>query len=112
GFEKGISVDQFSDFTGSQNITADNNKYLRKWWEISKESLGKGKRWIFYAKGGGYRKHYGNLEFVVDWGVQARSFYKSNPTSNLLDEKYWYKEGITYTDISSTRAGTFRYLPP
>ncbi|MGR5915367.1 BREX-1 system adenine-specific DNA-methyltransferase PglX [Bacillus pacificus] len=61
---------------------------------------------------GSFRKHYGNLDIVIDWGESARSYYKNNPTSNLLDEKFWYKEGITYTDISSTRGPTFRYLPP
>jgi hypothetical protein len=31
-FKNGISVDALSDFTGSQNITADNNRYLRRYW--------------------------------------------------------------------------------
>jgi hypothetical protein len=111
-FEKGISIDQISDFTGSQNITANNIKFLRKWWEVESNKIGQNKRWVFYAKGGSYRKHYGNLEFIVDWGDDARNYYKNNKTSNLLDEKYWYKEGITYTDITTTRGSTFRYLPP
>lgn len=110
-FEKGLSVSQISDFTGSQNITADNAKYLRKWWEVDASKVGKDNRWVFYAKGGNYRKHYGNLEIVVDWGEEARDFYKTNKTSNLLDKKFWYKEGITYTDITTTRGSTFRYLP-
>src|SRR5690606_34717853 len=67
-FEKGISIDQISDFTGSQNITANNIKFLRKWWEVESSKIGQNKRWVFYAKGGSYRKHYGNLEFIVDWG--------------------------------------------
>lgn len=110
-FEVGFSVGQISDFTGSQNITADNVKYLRKWWEVEASKVGMDNRWVFYAKGGSYRKHYGNLEIVVDWGEEAREFYKTNKTSNLLDKKFWYQEGITYTDITTTRASTFRYLP-
>ncbi|WP_449619499.1 BREX-1 system adenine-specific DNA-methyltransferase PglX [Robertmurraya sp. Marseille-Q9965] len=110
-FEIGLSVGQISDFTGSQNITADNAKYLRKWWEVEASKVGMDNRWVFYAKGGSYRKHYGNLEIVVDWGEEAREFYKTNKTSNLLDRKFWYQEGITYTDITTTRASTFRYLP-
>lgn len=111
-FVKGLSVADFCDFTGSQNITADNSKYLRKWWEVSSNQVGQNKRWVFYAKGGGYRKHYGNIDNVVDWGADARRFYKENKTSNLLDERYWYKDGITYNDITTTRGSTFRYLPP
>ena len=51
-----------------------------------------------------------NIDLVVDWSDEAKSFYKNNPTSNLLDKNYWFKEGITYTAISSKGTG-FRYLP-
>lgn len=108
-FKTGVSVDAISDFTGSQNITANNNKYLRMFWEVDKSKI-ENKRWVFYAKGGEYRKHYGNLNYVVDWSGEARYFYKSNKTSNLLAEKYWYQEGITYNGISVKGTG-FRYLP-
>ena len=107
-FEKGISIDEISDYTGSQNITANNNKYLRYHWEVNKNDLNN--KWRLYSKGGEFRKYFGNLEHVVDWSDEARNFYKTNKTSNLLDEKYWYKEGITYTSTSSKGTG-FRYLP-
>ena len=107
-FSKGISIDDISDFTGSQNKTANNKKFLRYVCEVEKNKIGN--KWIIYAKGGNYRKYYGNLEYVIDWSEDARNFYKTNKTSNLLDEKYWYKEGITYTSTSSKGTG-FRYLP-
>ena len=43
-------------------------------------------------------------------GRRGSQFYKNNKTSNLLDERYWFKEEITYTKISS-KAPSFRYLP-
>ncbi len=110
-FEKGVCIDNISGHTGSQNKTANNEKYLRYFWEVSYQDIGRNNKWIFYAKGGDFKKYYGNLEYVVDWSNDARNFYKNNPTSNLLDEKYWYKEGITYTKISS-KGASFRYLPP
>ena len=109
-FSKGISVSKISDYTGSQNKTANNEKYLRFHWEIDGEKIGKNNNWIFYSKGGEYRKHYGNLELVIDWSLTARSFYKNNSTSNLLDEKYWFQEGITYTMLTS-KGANFRYMP-
>lgn len=111
-FKKGISIDSISSYTGSQNITANNEKYLRYYWEVKKEDIGKnGSHWAFYIKGGPYRKWYGNIELVVDWSNEARYFYKTNSTSNLLGEQYRFKEGITYTELTSG-VNSFRYLPP
>lgn len=109
-FENGISIDSISDFTGSQHKTADNDTYLRFLWEVSNADVNS-KRWIFYTKGGEFRKWYGNLELLIDWSNSAITFYKTNSTSNMLKEKYWYQEGITYTSLSSSANG-FRYLPP
>ena len=110
-FNKGISVKDISKFTGSQNITANNKKYLRYLWEVSNKDIGIKKKWVLYSKGGEYRKYYGNLYLVVDWSEEARDFYKNNKTSNLLNEEYWFKEGITYSSISS-KGASFRYMPP
>lgn len=109
-FEEGISVDTISDFTGSQHKTANNEKYLRYWWGIDNQKIEK-KDWIFYIKGGEYRKWYGNIDLVVDWSDSAREFYITNPTSNMIKERYWSAEGITYTSLTSSVNG-FRYLPP
>lgn len=110
-FENATSIDAISSYTGSQNKTANNELYLKKLWEVSKENIGNNKKWIFYFKGGEYRKHYGNIEYVVDWSDEARSFYSNNPTSNLLNEQYWFQNGITYTMLTS-KGPNFRYMPP
>jgi len=107
-FSKGLSIGEISDFTGSQNKTANNEKFLRYFWEVDLNKINK--KWFVYSKGGKYRKYYGNLDIVIDWSDEARKFYKENKTSNLLDEKYWYQKGITYNDIASSGTG-FRYLP-
>lgn len=105
-FSKGKSVTYISDFTGAQHKTADNDKYLRYWFEVNH----KNKKWVPYIKGGEFRKWYGNLDLVVDWSDEAIAFYKNNKTSNLIAEKYRFSEGITYTSLSSGANG-FRYLP-
>lgn len=105
-----ISIDAISDYTSCQNKTADNEKYLRMFWEVNSQDIGKDLNWVFYAKGGDYRKYYGNLRIVVDWSHSARTFYLTNPTSNLLAQKYWYQEGITYTMLTS-KGPNFRYMP-
>lgn len=109
-FKRGISIDSISTFTGSQNITANNEKYLRMWWEVDYNKIGPDKKWVFYAKGGDSRKFYGNIVHIVDWSDEARNFYSTNKTSNLLDKEIWYKQGITYTMLTS-KGASFRYLP-
>lgn len=101
-------IEDYGFLTGSQNITGDNEKYLRLFWEIDANEVGN--RWRFYAKGGDYRQYYGNLSFVVDWSENARHFYATNKSSNLLNEEFWFKPGITYSAITSRGTG-FRFLP-
>ena len=110
-FERGISVDSISDFTGSQHITADNERFLRFFWEVNNNKVGKNNNWAFYAKGGDFRKWYGNIQLVLSTTTSAMSYYKTNQTSNCLAEKYWFTEGITYSAITSKGTG-FRYYAP
>lgn len=109
-FLRGISIDSISKYTGSQNITANNEKYLRYIWEVVNTEVGTNTHWAVYIKGGTYRKWYGNIELVVDWSDSAREFCKNNPTSNLLGKPYRFREGITYTELTSG-TNSFRYLP-
>ena len=106
-FNEGRSISGDSDYTGSPNITGDNDKYLRFHWEIAQSR--KESRWRTYSKGGEFRRWYGNLIHVVDWSNPARQFYYDNKTSTLLPEKYWYQGGITYTMLTSGKA-CFRYI--
>lgn len=107
-FQNAKYIEDYGILTGSQNITGDNERFLKCFWEVDNEKVGD--RWHFYAKGGDYRQYYGNLTFVVDWSDTARTFYAINKTSNLLSEEFWYKPGITYSAITSRGTG-FRYLP-
>jgi type II restriction/modification system DNA methylase subunit YeeA len=108
-FEK-ENVGKLSDFSGGMNKTADNSKFLRHWHEIDKGKFGVDLKWVPYFKGGKFRKFYGNQEWVVDWSEGATSYYKTNKTSNLLSKDYWYRSGVTYTDITSS-GFSCRYMP-
>lgn len=110
-FRNGVSIEILSDYTGSQNKTGDNATYLRFFWEPSFKDVGPRNKWCTYSKGGDFRKWYGNLGVLINWSHEARCFYKSNPTSNLLSERYWFAEGISYTMLTSGKSG-FRYQPP
>lgn len=110
-FSLGSSIGDFSDYTGSQNKTGDNNLYLRLFWEVGARSVGRKGSWVTYSKGGDFRRWSGNLHWLVSIKKDAIEFYRSNPTSNLLASKYWYSEGICYTMLTSGKP-SFRLLPP
>lgn len=97
---KNDRLEDYIDVTGSQNITSNNNKYLRYHWEVEKEKV-MSNRWPFYNKGGEFRKWFGNDERVIDWSDNAKNFYRNSPTANLLNERYWFREGLSYNGISN-----------
>ncbi|MEJ9280657.1 BREX-1 system adenine-specific DNA-methyltransferase PglX [Ureibacillus thermosphaericus] len=102
------------DYTvsASQNVTGNNNKYLRHFWEIDiRNYISNGGKWRFYAKGGGFRKWYGNLIELVDWSPEAREAYRTGHASQIIPEEYWYKKGITWGLITNSKP-SFRVLPP
>lgn len=97
----------------SQNVTGNNNKYTRLFWELNKNEVNKKDKWIFYAKGGNYRKWWGNLETVVNWTNKAREVYQfgdGRHASQIINKSYWYKKGITWGLITSSRP-SFRIMP-
>ncbi len=89
----------------SGHKTANNDKFIRNWYEISQPNT----KWALVSKGGDYRKWYGNWMYVLDWSVSARQFYLKNQTSNLMKDELCFREGITWSDISS-RAFSCRYM--
>ena len=94
-----------------QTKTGNNDKYLRMFWEVERNRVGsEGQRWCLHAKGGGYRKWYGNVDTVIDWSVEARNFYRKDHVARITPEYLWYKEGITWSLISGQH-NSFRLLP-
>ena len=94
-----------------QTKTGDNDKYLRMIWEVAHNQIGAdGQHWCLHAKGGGYRKWYGNVDTVIDWSLGARNFYKRDHVARITPEYLWYKEGITWSLISGQH-NSFRLLP-
>ena len=107
--------------------TSDNNRFTRKWYEVSdnrifyharnaEEAFQSHKKWFPYNKGGGYRKWYGNHEFIVNYeddGRELRAFHEElNKTSaggRIKNKEYYFKEAIAWTFISIIPG--FRYSP-
>ncbi len=97
----------------SQNITGNNAKYTRLFWELESAVVNEKDKYIFYAKGGNFRKWYGNLETVINWSPEARKIYQFGDgvhASQIIKEENWYKKGITWGLITSS-IPSFRVMP-
>ena len=118
-FEQGTLLGDLAD--AKQGVaTADNNRFLRRWHEVSikktsfktrshEEAATASEKWFPYNKGGEFRKWYGNNEFLVNWehdGIELKNFKGAvlrNPT-------YYFRECFSWSLISSSVAA-FRYKP-
>ena len=93
-----------------QTKTGNNDKYLRMFWEVDENKIGKDKKWVLHAKGGSYRRWYGNIDTVIDWSVEARAHYRSDHVARIAPEYIWFRKGICWTLISSSKQHGFRLL--
>lgn len=124
-FEKGVLLGTVAD--ARQGLaTADNNRFLREWYEIDvdkimfhakscEEAKESGKKWFPYNKGGEFRKWYGNNDFVVNWendGYEIKHFAdeKGKIRSYTRNPQYYFRECLSWSLVSSSVAA-FRYKP-
>ncbi len=102
--------------SGSGLSTADNDRFLRFFWEVSKTRIAtigiEKKKWYLFQKGGEYRKWYGNLYYVVNWendGSKIKYWVTHNPkdpnttswSRRIFNTHLYFKKGVTWSVISS-----------
>ena len=102
--------------------TSDNERFLRLWFEIGASQIGYGfshdeatqsdYKWFPYNKGIGYRKWYGNNDYVVNFyhdGEELKHWLVNNPkdpgtkhwSRNMRNYDYYFNDGITFTAIGN-----------
>lgn len=105
--------------------TANNPLFVRLFWEVAFNNLKKdctnsidsqqsSEKWYPYAKGGSYKKWYGNNECVVNWknnGYAIRTYSDENGKirSHNYNLDYIFKKGITWNALSSGKT-SFRIM--
>lgn len=127
-----FSLNQFEDYASIRQgmATTDNERFLRKWYELPINFIGfgydspsegnaNGYEWFPYNKGGEYRKWYGNFEYVVNYEnngevlielVKSKYPKISDPEFVIKNRSYYCKEGITWSDVTSG-VTSFRFVP-
>ena len=100
--------------------TGDNDSFLRDWWEVTFDKLGRGISssilakesgctWFPCNKGGGYRRWYGFNSVVIDWKDDGRRL-KEFPGSVIRNPSYYFSEGMSWGTISSAKM-SMRWSP-
>jgi hypothetical protein len=107
--------------------TCNNSLFVRHWAEVSRERIGmglrssqeasdSGKKWFPYNKGAGYKKWFGNSNYIVNWENNGKDIhdYSGLPLNYqgapVRAKKYYFKEGITYSLIAGSGFSA-RYVP-
>lgn len=85
--------------------TGDNVKFTRLWTELNSKS----KKWEFLRSGATFRKWYGSLMDKIFWENNGEAI-KTMANSTMRNMEYQYKEGITWSKISSKNIA-MRYSP-
>lgn len=106
---RNVSVGSLT-LSDGQNKTGNNDRFMRNWWEVNRNEVGKNKHWVLCARGGAYRKWYGNIEEVIDWSESSRKHYRQDHVARIVPEYIWYKEGFTWSRITSYKV-SFRLQP-
>jgi hypothetical protein len=125
--ERFASLPPISDHADARSgmATGDNGRFLRLWHEVSWSCIGLGladavaarhsrRKWVPYNKGGGFRKWYGNNEYVVFWENDGEVI-KRTKQENLLagritanNSKCWNQDRYFQRCITWSAIGTGR----
>lgn len=106
--------------------TADNNRFLRNWFEVNYNKIGflyssteETKdgihKWFPYNKGGESRKWYGNQNEIVDWeydGERIKNNFddRGKLRSRPQNTNYYFRSSISWSLLASNGMG-FRFYP-
>ena len=107
--------------------TANNEKFIRLWYEVSNSQIGLNcrnrneavdsqKKWFPFAKGGEMRRWYGNHDYLVNWqndGHEIRNFADPKTgriRSHNYNLDYIFQSAITWGTIASG-VPSFRKCP-
>ena len=123
-FKFGKRIDSFA--APKQGLaTADNNRFLRLWFEVpvancgfsmtQEEAIKSKLRWFPYNKGGGFQKWYGNNEYLVNWendGYEIRNFSDGNGyiRSRAQNTQYYFQECLSWCKVTIS-GFSMRYIP-
>ena len=93
----------------------DDFRFMRLRWEVPPEYIGRYKRWSPLAKGGEYRPYYADIDLVIDWDENRRTFrgFTGNqyrPLERPACADLFFTPGLTWSGRTASRFSP-RILP-
>ena len=123
-FHQGIPLGNLVD--AKQGLsTGNNDRFLRRWWEVARGRCGfglpdrqaardSGKKWFPHNKGGRFRKWYGNQEYLINWEHDGRAIRQygtekgGRPRSAVRNDGYYFREALTWSYVATFSNCAFR----
>ena len=92
--------------------TADNERFLRQWFEVSTErsymrardredAKASGARWFPHNKGGEFRKWWGNQDYVINWEGDGSELWDFRPRSVIRNPDCYFRPCVSWSNVSS-----------
>ncbi len=87
--------------------TTDDFRFVRCCWEVPACSIGNGKRWRMYAKGGESQSFFGDIHLLVNWEDGGREIYNKTGIpyggagAPIRNPSYYFRSGLTYTSYTN-----------
>ena len=124
-FKKGVQLAEYANARQGMK-TCDNERFIRLWHEVSinkcyfnaksiEDAKASNRKWFPINHGGEFRKYYGNNCELVNWendGEEMKSLAIQKygcVTRTITNINYYFKEGLTWTVISSASTSFRRY---
>lgn len=116
----------FDERVAKQGLaSADDFRFVRLWWEVSPNTLVKGKemtsrdeyifqtfqskKWVPFVKGGEYLPYYSDQHLIINWeknGIEIKNFEQAF----VRNEDFYFQPGLTWSARAAKR-GAFSVVP-
>ena len=98
-------------FSDGQILTGNNEKYLRLLWEVERCKIDN-KHWALHAKGGEFRRWYGNIDTIVKFDSDTIAHYKADKIARFPKKEILFRRGVTWSLVSTNPSFGVRELQP
>lgn len=82
--------------------TSDDERWLRMFWEVPPESIGREAAWVPFAKGGDFSRFFSDQYLVIKWKNNGRELKdyiiekEGSESKRIYSQEWYFKPGLTW----------------